>query len=122
LHILSVLDVELTGLHPSLLVRKRRTQERILIGLASRESSLLIGKGRTELGIHVELTSLKLGSNIALLTLDVSTQNIRGKLLAHLLGPKELLVDLLRHRQILSRTLTGSSRTGKSLTRNGSVI
>lgn len=123
LHILRVRDVEHPRLHPSLLIGKLSPEERILIGEVGLETSLLISQIAPQHRLHVELTSLKLGANIGLLTLDVGTKNIRRKLLTSLLGSQKLGIDALRGSQVLELTLTGSPRTGQSLTRDtGNVL
>jgi hypothetical protein len=80
----------------------------------------LIGALSLQSGSNIELTSLKASSHISLLTGNVRTKHIRSKLLTHLLGSQKLLIDLLGHRNILSRPLTGSASTGQSLSSNTS--
>jgi hypothetical protein len=111
LHVLGVRNIELLGHIPSRLIRQRSLKRRLLIGPRSIEGAA-----------DVELTSLKLGSNVGLLTGNVRPEHIRSQRLTLLLGSKKLLVDLLGSSDVLHRPLTRSPRTGESLARNGRIV
>jgi hypothetical protein len=120
LHILCVRNVELASLHTRGLIGQRSLKTSCLIETSSLKHGLLIGSRSFQSRTNIKLTSLKSRGHIGLLTGNVGTKHIRGKLLTHLLGSQKLLIDLLGHRNVLSRALTSSTRTGKGLTRNTS--
>jgi hypothetical protein len=93
------------------LIRQRSLKRRLLIGPRSIEGAA-----------DVELTSLKLGSNIRLLTGNVRSEHIRSQRLTLLLGSEKLLINLLGQSDVLHRPFPRSARTGKRLTGNGRIV